>query len=306
MNHHQLFTVLLLLGLWSFLIYSLLSLDDNINYLLIFNAIIIWAVFIKYYWTLRPKASLGNILVLWGLWSWVIIKNLVSIISLPDLLRLVYWVIIFVCLSILLCFIALSKTSLIYQKISAGVVLRNIFTSLWLFFVLSTWSYVYQTNALNTEGSWIQVASMIDSDLYNNPDLIPNDDNEILKETLLARYYWDLEVITYRTLIPILRDLYDGLFRSQNTSFSYIPKESVLYPSFSYWLEKWMIWAWIDPNLTVKCWNLFVLIWLAQWRDVQRSSETIVDDFWSEAISRWLLDRWCKTKTQVAVWSFAP
>ncbi len=119
-------------------------------------------------------------------------------------------------------------------------------------------------------------------------------------------YFDENEIVTYGSFLPLLREKFDWEFRSQNIEFSYIPTESVLYPSFKYAIDKWMVWAWVDPNWSVKCQNLMVLLWLAQSRDVDSSPEWLLDSFREEAAKRWLMRGWCDTKDQVVLWSMLP
>ena len=180
--------------------------------------------------------------------------------------------------------------------------------------MFSTGSYVYETFVNASYKAWkvnesrqnIDIASLIDAKPWVIDQELLDQQDEDKPERILAKYFSETEEITYQSLIPILRDLYDGKFRSQTEDFSYINKESVLYPWFAYGLEMWMIWVGTNPSLTVKCWNLFVLMWLAQGWDMVWDSQSIIDDFWLEAESRWLTKRGCEEKTQVALWSQAP
>ncbi len=318
MNHHHLFSLLIILWLGSFSLFSLFtwSYDEPLIFtLLLFHFVIILWVFIKYYKTLRPKASVFNVLLLWIFWSWIILSFLALFIDLPTSMRLIYAIILCVFLGIWIWSKTVSSTSVRYKRVSNWTFLKNTIIWIGLVFLFSTGSYVYETFVNASYKTWkvneprqnINIASLIDSKPWVlDQELLDQKQDEDKYERILAKYFSENEEITYQALIPILRDLYDGEFRSQSEDFSYISKESVLYPWFAYGLEMWMIWVGIDPSLTVKCWNLFVLLWLAQWWDIDWNSESIINDFWLEAQSKWLMKRGCEEKRQIALWSQSP
>lgn len=123
---------------------------------------------------------------------------------------------------------------------------------------------------------------------------------------VLKQYFWENEIVTYKSLLPVLREKYDGEFRSQNVDFSYITKESVLYPSFAYAFQMWMIWAGLDPDLSVKCKNLMVILWLAESWILDYTSENIIQNFWDTSQSKWLLENWCSSLDTVVLGKMLP
>jgi len=87
---------------------------------------------------------------------------------------------------------------------------------------------------------------------------------EELPETRsFSLYFTDIEEITFGDFIPLLWERYtdsDVSYLSQVVDFSYITRQSVLYPSFVYALNQNMIGINQDPDQVMKCKHLLIMM----------------------------------------------
>ena len=305
MNHHHLY--LLLIFLWS----SILSVcwwffwSDLFIYVACFNLIIITLVFFNYYSSVRPKASIYTIFLLSVTWVSLLSFFLWSIFDvdlfhiMPNALLLTWLLVIWVSHFTLSWWVSVLN----YLNINS----KQFF--IWLFFLILLtntskiyWMFSWVSWSPDTDDRWtMNIAWIIDKMPTSDTSVSENEDIR-----LFSMYFGNDEAVTYLDFIPLLWERYDGKIVSQNLDFSYISKESTLYPSFSYAVSKWMIWTWFDPDTRLKCWNLFVLLWLAQWRDLSYSNETVLDVFREEADRRWFTQYGCDFVWTLVVWSMLP
>ncbi len=296
MTHHHLFA--LLVSVWS-LIPSIVwwfFVDERFFYVSFVQFFIIVILYSNFYSKIRPKSTISltiliticSILLLqfmfiYMLWWWFYISILNT---------LLLWFLFFCLLSI----VTLWNGTIFHFKKNVHFVritiLALLLTNFINFFLLNKTSVKWD---LQQEIS-IDVATIIDKKTSN----IEND-------RILSHFFSLNEEITYWKLIFKLWELFDwSVDVSQSHTFSYIWQEEVLYPSFLYAVKKRMIWTSLDPNKVVKCWNLFALLWIAQWWDLEYTSEDIITVFRSEAEKNGYLEYWCIDSNTLVTWKMLP
>jgi hypothetical protein len=92
--------------------------------------------------------------------------------------------------------------------------------------------------------------------------------------------------LTFAQVVPALVKKFNLAVPGWTVSFANIPSSSPLYNDFKAWYAARFFGPGINPNATVSCNVYFVMIWLAQKRDVTYNSNTIFTAFRDAAAAR--------------------
>jgi len=190
---------------------------------------------------------------------------------------------------------------------------RIVYTVLPIYWIGIAVSWVYlfassprflDTYSFFTQDTEISVSTMIDTIKQSNEHEV----EELSEPRSFSLYFTDIEEITFGDFIPLLWERYtdsDVSYLSQVVDFSYITRQSVLYPSFVYALNQNMIGINQDPDQVMKCKHLLIMMWLAESWDIQDGSD-IVADYRSDNRATKILNQWCKSPDQLVLWVNLP
>ncbi len=148
--------------------------------------------------------------------------------------------------------------------------------------------------------NWTENDAFIDlTELFEDPD-------EQWWENLTWEDTEETEVfpsrpMLYSDLLPWIVERYN-IDTTARYTFTNLSSDAPLYSAFNIARAEWMVWSNIDPQRRVWCQNLMVILWLAEWWNVNMSVG-VFERYWTVAQERWLTE-FCPTRTQIATTDF--
>lgn len=137
-----------------------------------------------------------------------------------------------------------------------------------------------------------------DSDETNESDeATDTNDNESDTTT-----WWIDTPVTYASLIPWIVERYELPASDQEYTFQLVSPDAPIYDDFVIARSRWMVGSNINPDREVRCQNLMVIVWLAEWWSIDWSIP-VLDAYWNVAQERWYT-QYCSQRNAVATTNF--
>ncbi len=133
----------------------------------------------------------------------------------------------------------------------------------------------------NENNSMSNTSSYTDSILSVMNSLL-NDDNSIKVTNL-----WQNKYLTYNDIIPFIVKKYSLSTSWKDIILKFISRNNSNYKYFKIAYYHKMFGKYSNPSTKVRCRNFAVLIWLAEWRNINYTKENVFSLFRNKAIEKW-------------------